>query len=222
LTGIGESQVAEILGEALLRGGDPEVATYARAEAVDVRISAVGRPGRTAEESVATVGAIVEERLGNHVWATGATTWADAIADRLDAQGRRLRVVEIGTLGQVGALLGAVGALERLESIAIDDLGEDMTERDAALASRANALRVGDDRIVGLAVAVLEIDGDCDVAIAVSTPDREVLEHRTAFLGGRVGRTRAALTTAAILLSVLSDTRHDERRLRAISDPATT
>ena len=42
LMGIGESQVAEILGEELLRGKNPEVATYARAEAVDVRISAVG------------------------------------------------------------------------------------------------------------------------------------------------------------------------------------
>ncbi|MEA2578185.1 MAG: hypothetical protein QOD78_1773, partial [Chloroflexota bacterium] len=42
LTGIGESQVAEILGEEILRTSNPEVATYARAEAVDVRISAVG------------------------------------------------------------------------------------------------------------------------------------------------------------------------------------
>ena len=52
LTGIGESAVAEILGEELLRRPDPEVATYARVEAVDVRVSATGtdaagRPPRT-------------------------------------------------------------------------------------------------------------------------------------------------------------------------------
>ena len=43
LTGIGESVVADRLGETLLRRANPEVATYARADAVDVRMSAVGR-----------------------------------------------------------------------------------------------------------------------------------------------------------------------------------
>jgi nicotinamide-nucleotide amidase len=55
LTGIGESQLAQLLGETLLRA-NPVVATYARVEAVDVRISAVAEPaaghghGRTAAE----------------------------------------------------------------------------------------------------------------------------------------------------------------------------
>ena len=40
LAGIGESQVAELLGESLLRATNPIVATYARVEAVDVRVSA--------------------------------------------------------------------------------------------------------------------------------------------------------------------------------------
>ena len=46
LAGIGESQVAERLGETILRATNPIVATYARVEAVDVRVSAVaeGRP----------------------------------------------------------------------------------------------------------------------------------------------------------------------------------
>ena len=47
LAGIGESQVAERLGEALLRATNPIVATYARVEAVDVRISAIAEPPRT-------------------------------------------------------------------------------------------------------------------------------------------------------------------------------
>ena len=40
LTGIGESTVAALLGERLLRAENPVVATYARSDAVDVRISA--------------------------------------------------------------------------------------------------------------------------------------------------------------------------------------
>ena len=52
LTGIGESQLADRLGDALLRRPNPEVATYARADAVDVRISAVGDDDATAEAHV--------------------------------------------------------------------------------------------------------------------------------------------------------------------------
>ena len=50
LAGIGESQVADLLGEPLLRATNPIVATYARAEAVDVRISARG-DGRRRDRS---------------------------------------------------------------------------------------------------------------------------------------------------------------------------
>jgi molybdenum cofactor synthesis domain-containing protein len=39
MAGIGESQLADLLGEDLLRSADPVVATYARSDAVDVRIS---------------------------------------------------------------------------------------------------------------------------------------------------------------------------------------
>src|ERR1700690_1646458 len=39
--GIGESRVAELLGEPMLRAANPVVATYARADWLDVRISAV-------------------------------------------------------------------------------------------------------------------------------------------------------------------------------------
>ncbi len=108
LTGIGESQVAEILGEELLRGGDPEVATYARVEAVDVRVSALGRPGRAAVDVVEATATIVREKLGTFIWATGETTWSEAIGARLAASGWDLALTEIGTRGQVGALFGDV------------------------------------------------------------------------------------------------------------------
>ena len=42
LWGVGESQAADLIGEAVLRRANPAVATYARSDSVDVRISAVG------------------------------------------------------------------------------------------------------------------------------------------------------------------------------------
>ena len=57
LTGIGESQVAEIIGEEALRKPDPEIATYARLEAVDVRVSS---SGDGAQERVDTASELVD------------------------------------------------------------------------------------------------------------------------------------------------------------------
>ena len=70
LTGIGESAVADVLGEELLRRPNPEVATYARVEAVDVRIAAFGESGSngaagaTAAELVAAAEEVVLDKLG--------------------------------------------------------------------------------------------------------------------------------------------------------------
>ncbi len=205
LTGIGESQVAEILGEELLRGGDPEVATYARAEAVDVRISATSRPDRSAEDAVAAVADTVEERLGPHIWATGDTTWSEAIGDRLETLGWDLAVTEIGTRGQVAALFGDVAWLVLGESHREANLGDDEGERDRALLARAEAVRQGAATTVGLALAVRDTGNDMDVAVALVTPVKSQVEHRMAFLGGSIGRTRAALAAAAILFIALRD-----------------
>ena len=118
LAGIGESQVAERLGETLLRSANPVVATYARVEAVDVRISATGDDPVAANALVEQVAATVLEQLGEHVWAMGETTWADAIGARLGELGWTLGVVEIGTGGSVGTVLGDAEWLRFDETIA--------------------------------------------------------------------------------------------------------
>ena len=209
LMGVGESQVAEILGEELLRNPDPEVATYARAEAVDVRISAVGRPGRPAAAAVEAAAAIVEERLGAHVWATGDVTWADAIGRRLGALGWSLAVVERATGGQVGALFGDVAWLRLLEAHGlVDEAGppqDDGSGDDAALLAQAHDIRARGGAEVGLVVAARDRGGDTSVAVAVAMPGRELVEHRMAFLGGRNGRIRAALAAASALFAALRD-----------------
>jgi len=72
LAGIGESQVADLLGEELLRAPDPIVATYARADAVDVRISAREiAGGATAADRVAAMTERVRAIVDGHVWAEG-------------------------------------------------------------------------------------------------------------------------------------------------------
>ena len=154
LTGIGESALADLLGEGILRRANPEVATYARAEAVDVRISAEaeteadaegtgtisehGGPGtaapaergrgRSAEDLVREAEARVLPLLAAYIWGREDETWATAIGRRLEARGWTLAVSEIGTAGSLVGLLGGAPWLRSAEVLAsravTDVLGE--------------------------------------------------------------------------------------------------
>ncbi|HEY8237922.1 MAG TPA: molybdopterin-binding protein [Candidatus Limnocylindrales bacterium] len=209
LTGIGESAVASRLGSLLAAGGRPMVATYARADAVDIRIWAHDEQGDEAAvlEDAASLVAGVERRiidmLGDHVWGRGETSWPKAVADALDARGWRLAVAEVGLRGSLLALLGE-GLAERLA------FGESLVHRPEPhdghratlehLAERVRELGACD---VGVAVEARERGGDTAVTVAVVTPESTHRETRVVFLGGAQGRSRAAVATAAILLARL-------------------
>ena len=211
LAGIGESQVAELLGERLLRSTNPVVATYARVEAVDVRISAVSAGERSADQLVEEATAVVLGHLGGFVWATGETTWSEALGSRLGELGWTLGVVEIGTGASVGSLLGDVPWLRFDESIALgapagsargeandDEPSDDLTH----FAQRARELGGAD---VGLAIRARPRTGDTAVSIAIVTPTGGRRVRRVVFLTGPMGRSRAALAAATVLLETLRD-----------------
>jgi nicotinamide-nucleotide amidase len=196
LTGIGESAVAELLGDALLRGRNPLVATYARADAVDVRISAVAADGRSAEDLVGIAAGPVLDALRLHVWATGQTTWAEAIGSRLAELDWTLATVEVGT---AGALVGLLGELPMLleGSVLTDD-----RRRIEEIAGTARDRAATD---VGLAVRARRRGADTAVSVAVVTAGGVHREQRLALFGGTHGRGRAALVAASILLARLAD-----------------
>ncbi|TMC65844.1 MAG: competence/damage-inducible protein A [Chloroflexi bacterium] len=210
LTGIGESQVADRLGESLLRAPNPTVATYARSDAVDVRIAArpdggngSGRPRSAADVADAAEAAVIAA-VGEYVWARGDTTWRAAIGERLDELGWRAAAVETGLGGELTALFGDADWLERTES------RRDADAADAAAGSPSTLLEEAAERArreagtqVGIAVRATERGADMAVTVAVATPVRTHTERRLAFLGGAQGRSRAALTAAAVLLAEL-------------------
>ena len=210
LTGIGESAVAEILGEELLRRRDPEIATYARLEAVDVRVSASGADARgtTAEVRVEEAAAVVSERLGDYIWAEGDTTWADAIGARLGALDWRLAIDETGTGGQVAALLGDVPWLTLVEArpgepgLPPRDAGDEAGD---GLLDRAGRVRASGQADVGMAVRARPRGSELAVSVAVVTPERERRQTRTTYLGGAMGRSQAALIAAATLFEALRE-----------------
>jgi nicotinamide-nucleotide amidase len=210
--GIGESLVAELLGEPMLRAPNPVVATYARADWLDVRISAVdevdvdGRAARPAADVLAATEATVRAALARHVLAEGETTWADLVADATARAGVRFAIVEAGTHGALGALLASVATLEREVAlgpeVAADVATWPVEERAAAVAREA-----GVD--VGLAL-VADTDGTQTLLrAAIAAPGAgwsRTLELRL-FQHGAHGRFRAGVAAAAFLAEVLDEER---------------
>jgi hypothetical protein len=206
LAGIGESQVADVLGEALLRAEDPIVATYARAEAVDVRISAHGPgvDGSTAAERVARTTAAVLAAVGEHVWAEGDTTWAGAIGAELARRGgERLAVVEIGTGGSFETLLGDVDWLGCAELLGATTATAREHATNAGLVQLVQHAREIGDAEIGVGIRIGTRGSDTAVSVVVVGSGWVHRERRVVFLGGSNGRTRAALAAADITLRSL-------------------
>lgn len=185
LTGIGESALADLIGDTILRAADPEVATYARADAVDVRISALGVG---ADERVRSMVAHLEPLLERWIFARGDATWPAALGSRLT--GRTLATVEIGTGGQLATLLGAEPWFAR---------GEVLPDGRHDLRNESRRVREAGSADVGLALRARERRGDTAVSVAIAIGDRVATRTRTAFLGGDEGRRRAALAASAEL-----------------------
>ena len=214
--GIGESSVVDRLGEPLFRTANPVVATYARAEWLDIRISAVdeipgdGTPARTAAQLIAAAEATVRTGLPGHVWAEGETSWGELVAAAANAAGVRFALVETGSYGALAALLGDVPALA--EAVIRRDAHVGTGAHDSRMPDaptlRAAATRVAAEASVpvGLALAVEDADGGTVLRAAVSgaaaTDDEAVLDLRL-FTHGAYGHLRAAIATAAFLVERL-------------------
>jgi hypothetical protein len=176
----------------LFRQANPEVATYSRADAVDIRITAVDEAGRGASELADEAERRIVDGLGPSVFARGADDWSTAIGAALD--GRTLATVEAGTGGQLAALLGDAPWLVHAEVIPAAPLAEL-----PALAGRARTDHASD---VGLAVRAASRRGDTLASVVV---DGGALgtwrDRRVVFLSGAQGRRRAAVAACAILVA---------------------
>ena len=198
LAGIGESAVAALLGERLLRAENPVVATYARADAVDVRVSAVAAGGRSAAALVEEAAAAVMAAVGAHVWGHGDDTWPAVLGRALDERGWDVALVEAGTGGAAARLFGEAHWLKATRTITAGN-GRD----ELALAEMAAKAMEEAGATVGLAVRAVETGGDTRVQLAAVGPWGESESGQTAFLGGTEGRRRAGIAAADFLNGIL-------------------
>jgi nicotinamide-nucleotide amidase len=193
LVGIGESALVDVVGTDLLEAQNPRMATYARADFVDVRVSAVATAEQTAQEIVAQAVAGLSPRVDPYLFAVDDEGWLDALGPLVGD--RRLALAEVGTGGYLGLLLGQAPfvALSEVRPAAPDavSLARDVRQRASA----------------DLALAVIghERGDDMQVEIGLDIEGRTETVTRTAFRGGDTGRRRSANTAIAELWRRLRD-----------------
>jgi hypothetical protein len=176
------------------------VATYARADAVDLVVSAESDDRSAAEAAVEATLANLRDKVGQFVFAEGDETWPDALAKRLN--GRSLGIVEIGSAGQLQSLLGNADYLLFGELVRSD---ADVTRAATHLSQYAERVREVTGADVGLALYARESKGDTHVRVAIATSANTYEEKRVAFLGGEDGQRRAALAACSVLWSWLGE-----------------
>ena len=180
LTGIGESQVVDVVGKDLLEATNPRMATYARPDYVDLRVSAVADGSHTAGGLVSAAVAGLSPRLDPYVFGRDDDDWPAVLQARLG--GRTLAVAEAGTAGYLGHLLGDAPFLLHAE--------QRPGAADAAILAREVRARSRAD--LGLAAIATEEGDDMRVAIGLAVGDEPEVVSRTAFRGGDAGRRRSA------------------------------
>ncbi|GHO42666.1 competence/damage-inducible protein A [Ktedonospora formicarum] len=104
VSGLGESTVEERLQD-LIHATNPTVATYAKQDAVDVRISAKATTAEEAERLISEVELKARGILGDHIFGIDKDTLASVTGSLLQARQQTLSVMESLTGGQLASTI---------------------------------------------------------------------------------------------------------------------
>lgn len=198
LTGIGESAVVDLVGADVLASRNPQLATYARPDSVDLRVSATADGRHSAEELVARAVAALSPRIDPYVYARDEEDWVDAIAARIG--GRRLATVEVGTAGALAQLLGTAPFLAQATLRGPHADGEALDPISTATRARTEAAVD-----IGLAVVARQAGDDMRAEVGLDIEGRRSAASHVIFRGGEIGRRRSANAGAAELWRQLRD-----------------
>lgn len=164
--GIGESALEQEIGD-LVAKPNPIVATYAKDDGVHVRVVGIADDEATARSIRDEAAAEVSSRLQTWLYGTDDVSLAGAIAAQLAAKGLRIRVIDQGGGGQLGALMlgDPDGASMTVESIARPSGGWPAEEL-AAEAHREDASILGVGITLNASPAGAVYDGIIGIAVA--------------------------------------------------------
>jgi nicotinamide-nucleotide amidase len=104
VSGLGESAVEERLGS-LTHSTNPTIATYAKYDAINVRITAKAATAEEAEKLVGDMEVQARKLLGHHVFGTDKATLASTVGDLLQARNQTLGAMESMTGGLLSSAI---------------------------------------------------------------------------------------------------------------------
>jgi nicotinamide-nucleotide amidase len=218
--GLGESSVEERL-QNLLSSTNPTIATYAKNDAVDVRISAKAETTELAIQLVAEMEERARQLLGHHVFGIEGDTLASVIGKALQARGQTLGVMESLTGGYLSNVITDfqssskhfIGGIATYSTDLKIQMGVPkevverygvISEETARAMAKAVRERLGTDFGIGVTgVAGPDKQEDKPVGIvyiAVHGPEGVVTGMGPGWRGGRTDNKRHAALTALNLL----------------------
>lgn len=104
VSGLGESTIEERLGT-LTHSNNPTIATYAKSDAVDVRITAKAQTSEEAKRQVAEMETHIRQILGHHIFGTAKDTLQSVVGKLLQAHHQSLAVMESLTGGLLSSTI---------------------------------------------------------------------------------------------------------------------
>ncbi|MBM2811861.1 MAG: CinA-like protein [Chloroflexi bacterium] len=204
--GLGEAAVEEALGE-LIHGANPTVATYAKADGVQVRLSAKAVDEATARALLAPVVEQAERALGAWVYGRDEETLAGIAAGLLQELGWALASAEFGTAGALANEITNDDALSTAYRggfvVAADGGPLGVADGDPSALASAARLRTGAE--VGLATAMGTIEGRPSGSIAVDVRGKVQTESSRWNFAIPELRRRVAIEALALLVKALRE-----------------
>ena len=107
-TGIGESAIADLLGDAARLPGGLPLAYLPGWEGTDLRLTARGMPASEADAALERAAAMLRAKVGRWIYGEGATDIAETVLEASRARALTIAVAESCTGGMLGARLTAI------------------------------------------------------------------------------------------------------------------
>ncbi len=163
---MGESMLAEVLGDELTQSSNPSVATYAKQDGVHVRVAAKGQSEAEALAIATPVLTEVEEKLAGHVWGTDEDNLPKLVIERLAALGLKLSVVEVASGGHISNMLVAAA-----KSLKQDDrlLGSVLVSNQTAANHWGITETLGDEGTAELMAKKVQADWQSDCSLVIGS-----------------------------------------------------
>jgi nicotinamide-nucleotide amidase len=220
VAGLGESSVEERL-DPILHNTNPTLATYAKSDAIDVRVTAKAESREQAEALVIEMEAQVRELLGHHIFGTNKETLSGVVGKYLNERKQSLAVMESLTGGLlahtitnnpgsseyfVGGVIAYSNALKTQMGVpqeTIERFGAISPETARAMAEAVRRLFQTDYGIGITGVAgpdVQEEQPAGTVYIAIAGPQGTINGRGPGWRGGREDQKRLAALAALNLL----------------------